>query len=112
MTSQLTLELGPIVRTVGLPRSASIQDRFEAFHHANPWVYRAVVALSRQLVGRGRSRIGIGMIFEVLRWQYQLQTVGDDFKLNNNYRSRYARLIEDNCPDLVGVFEKRAIRTP
>lgn len=89
----------------------SIQLRFEAFHRANPWVYDALVQLARDLRARGHHKIGIGMLFEVLRWQYMRSTVGDEFKLNNSYRSRYSRLIESREDDLLGVFEKRELKS-
>ena len=34
------------------------------------------------------------------------------FKLNNNYRSRYARLIMEQEADLEGVFQIRELTTP
>lgn len=92
---------------------ASIQERFQGFHEANPWVYRALVDLSRDLVARGRHKLGIGMLWEVLRWQYALRTVdpNSEFKLNDHYRSRYVRLIDNNEPDLRGRFELRSLRS-
>lgn len=89
---------------------ANITDRFEAFHQANPWVYRWLVNEARRLHQAGHTRIGIGMLFEVLRWDWMRQTVAGDFKLNNNYRSRYARLIMEQERDLAGVFETRMLR--
>lgn len=92
----------------------TIQQAFMAFHRANPWVYNALVALAHDMVDRGHSRIGIGMLAEVIRWHYYRQT--DDpssgFKLNNNYRSRYARMIAAREPALADVFETRELRTP
>ena len=92
----------------------TIEGTFRAFHEANPWVYDALVRLARDMVARGRPRLGIGMLFEVLRWQWQLATTdgASDFKLNNNYRSRFARLIMESEPDLAGVFETRALTAP
>lgn len=89
----------------------TIEEAFLNFHQANPWVYRALVQLARDMVRRGRRRIGIGMLFEVLRWQWTLGTVdpASDFKLNNNYRSRYARLIMATEHDLGDVFETRVL---
>lgn len=89
----------------------SIEASFEAFHEANPWVYRALVELARDMHDRGRGRVGMKMLFEVLRWQHALATVdpSSEFKLNNNYHSRYARLIMDNEPDLAGLFETRKL---
>jgi DNA-directed RNA polymerase specialized sigma24 family protein len=96
---------------VAVPSSDSIEASFQAFHQANPWVYRALVQLARDLRSRGRRRIGIGMLFEVLRWQWQTSTfdVHSDFKLNNNYRSRYARMIMENEPELADAFEVRRL---
>lgn len=94
---------------VGPPFGLTIEQAFCAFHAANPHVYRELVALARDATSRGVYRIGIGMLFEVLRWNVALRTGGDEFKLNNNYRSYYARLIMANEPDLGGVFETRQL---
>lgn len=94
--------------------TTSIEADFQAFHAANPWVYTALVRLARDLVERGHRRIGIGMLFEVLRWQWALATVDEasEFKLNNNYRSRYARMIMARNNSLDGVFETRTLTAP
>jgi hypothetical protein len=107
--NDLTLfELG---EWVSVPLTRNIQADFLAFHLANPWVYAGLVALARDLTARGHDRIGIGMLFEVMRWQWhRLATSPTEFKLNNNYRSRYARLIMDCEPDLADVFETRELR--
>jgi hypothetical protein len=52
------------------------------------------------------------MLFEVLRWRRMLRTAGDEFQLNNNYRSYYARLIMLQESDLEDVFETRRLSTP
>jgi hypothetical protein len=95
-------------------RRGTIQAEFEQFHNLNPWVYRALVSIAKDLVDRGHTRIGIGMLFEVLRWHYVRATTDpvSDFKLNNNYRSRYARRIMDHEPGLAGVFEVRELKSP
>jgi len=85
---------------------------FLAFHEANPKVYAELVRLARQAKARGRTKVGIGMLWEVLRWHFWLETNGaDEFKLNNNHRSRYARLIMGLEADLLGVFETRELRS-
>ena len=86
-------------------------DQFAHYDAVNPHVYHALVRLARGLVANGRRRFGIGMLFEVLRWETAMSTTGDDFKLNNNHRSRYARLIMATCPDLANVFETRELHT-
>lgn len=111
MNNQLDLFMGPLVDT---PSTAglTIDEAFNQFHTANPWVYDALVTLTRDYVSRrpGR-RVGIAMMFEVLRWQYHRKTTGDLFKLNNNYRSRYARKIMAEHADLADAFEIRWLRS-
>ena len=100
MTAQLAL---------AFDRERSIDEAFAAFHAENPHVYAELKMLALRARRRGASRIGIGMLFEVLRWRRTLRTEGEDFKLNNNYRSRYARMLNHE-PDLAGCFETRELR--
>ena len=94
---------------VGPPDGLTIEQAFLAFHAENPHVYRELVALAHEARDSGITHLGIGMLFEVLRWNVALRTGGDDFKLNNNYRSYYARLIMHNEHDLDGIFETRRL---
>ena len=82
---------------------------FREFHRKHPEVYDALVWLARDLVKRGHTQIGIGMLYEVVRWEKFLSNTHDDFKLNNNYRAYYARLIMKQEEDLRGIFETRRV---
>lgn len=95
----------------GPPSGTTIAEAFLDFHNANPGVYKHLVRLARRARQRGANKIGIGMLFEVLRWQRILETGGDVFKLNNNYRALYARLIMERESDLAGMFEIRELHT-
>lgn len=89
----------------------SIEQRFARFHADNPHVYLELRRLALDLVRRGHQRIGIGMLTEVLRWS-AMTTRGDDaYKINNDYRALYARLLADNEPALADVFEFRRLRS-
>ena len=105
------LELHP-VNTKVPPALEGNRARFEWFHESNPHVYRNLRALAlgmrRQ---RGKKRVGIKMLYEVLRYQYDIQTTGQEFKLNNNYTAYYARLLMAQEPELAGLFEVREIRS-
>ena len=82
---------------------------FAQFHRENPHVYRQLVKLCRQAKRSGRDRWSINGVFEVLRWSTMI-TTGDDFKLNNDYRADYARLVMAQEPELNGFFETRSRR--
>lgn len=88
-----------------------LDARFSAFHAAHPEVYEHLVRLARQGVARGRRRLGIGQLFEVLRWETNVGDPGAEYRLNNSYRSRYVRLIEAHESDLADLFETRELRT-
>jgi hypothetical protein len=105
---QLELELGEYVKP---PRveGATIQERFEQFHRLNPWVLDAFERLTVDWLARGHTKLGIGMLNEVLRWQYGRQTQGDVYKLNDHYRSRYVRLMIERHPEWDDVFETRQL---
>ena len=100
---------GAVTGHVGPPAGKTIEQAFLDFHRINPHVYTELVKLTRQLHDRGVTRVGIKMLFEVLRWQHLLATAGDDFKLNNNFTSYYARMIMINNPDLKGIFLTRRL---
>lgn len=92
------------------PRPAAASEAaFQAFHAENPHVYAALVELARAAKEKGAAEIGIGMLWEVLRWRLFFETTDANFKLNNNHRSRYARLIMAQEPDLAGIFEVREL---
>jgi hypothetical protein len=92
-------------------KEATIQDRFEAFEKANPHVYAALRTLALQMLGNGVRQYGIKGLFEILRWQFALQTNGEPFRLCNDYTSRYARLLIERNPELDGFFELRELRS-
>jgi hypothetical protein len=91
---------------------ATIQAAFSAFHAAHPEVYDKLRDLALDLVHRGHRRhLGIGMLWETLRYHTLLGAAPgeDDYRLNNNYRSRYARMLMAREPELDGVFELRRV---
>ena len=109
MTDQLALPLGNLTIPDHQPE-ATIQERFEAFHAANPWVAQAIIALAESAKAHGERRVGMKALFERLRWSYNRATVGDRWKLNNSLTSRYARYVAEVRPDLADLFETRSLR--
>jgi hypothetical protein len=95
-------------------RAKTIDVRFRDFHDANPLVYASLVRLAREAKGKGHERISIGMLWEVLRWNRLVAVVDltSEYELNDNYRSRFARLIMQQEPELDGIFEVRELRSP
>lgn len=94
------------------PQQSDIQKAFEEFHASNPHVYTSLARLARQAKARGHRRIGIELLFAVLRWESLLATESTDgFKLNDHMTSRYSRLLMAQEPDLEGMFAVRQLRS-
>lgn len=108
-----TFVLKPLVRPEkdegegGPAGSSELERQFLRFHELNPHVYSTIVEISLGLQKHGLKRTGISMVFERMRWMWAMQTRGDDYKLNNNYRAFYARMVMDEHPKLQGFFETR-----
>ena len=92
-------------------RNATIDERFIDFHRANPHVAKNLRTLAFQLKAAGRSRIGMKLLVEKLRWEYLVKTehVAKEYTINNDFTSRYARLLMQE-PNLAGLFETRSLR--
>jgi hypothetical protein len=88
----------------------SIQARFEDFDRKHPEVCRRLVRLAFELKERGFKRCGMKFLFERLRWFYWVERGDADFKLNNDFHSRYARKIMAEFPELQGFFEVRELK--
>lgn len=103
------LQLLPIKR---IKHKGSIDQRFAEFHKNNPHVYQNLLHLAIQVQLAGRKRIGMKSLYERIRWEYVSKTKyeQEDFKLDNNFTSRYARMIVNNVPYLKGMFELRDLR--
>lgn len=110
MTTYADLEL-PIADLV-IPEyaeRATIQERWELWERANPWVVPFVEALIRRLLDKGHTRVGLKQCWEVVRYEYGA-TTGDRFKANNDFTSRAARLILQRHPEWGPFIETRELR--
>ena len=106
---QLELDLGEFTQPAYEPEM-TLDDRFALFHAENPWVLRAYEKLAADWVARGHTRLGVKMLTEIIRWQYGRQTTGKQFRVNNSFTSRYARLMLERNPGWAGLFETRGLR--
>lgn len=101
----------------------TIQENFEDFHAANPHVYEMFIFFFKELLRLGHKRISPRFVMERIRWEMMAPTIaspgagwhvsaGKPFKINNNFSSRYARLLLKMHPAAEKVIEIREIKTP
>ena len=111
MTAQLELEIADLVTPDYAPE-ATIQERYEAWRDANPWVIPAIARLLDEWSDNGGRKVGVKSAAEVIRWRYQAVTRdAAGFKINNSYVSRVARDVIARFPHLASVIETRELRS-
>lgn len=99
------------------PPDDDVQKRWLEYHKRNPKVYALLVRFTREAFkaaaarGRDLKRYGIQAVAERARWFVFFETdEAEDFKLPNEFLSRYARQIMTCEPDLRSAFELRTLR--
>ena len=93
-------------------RELTIQERFEIFHEDNPDVYEFLLEKARA-ANLLEYKTGMKCFWEMLRWHTFMVVKKDQstFKLNNDFTSRYARLLMDENSELDGYFEIRELKS-
>lgn len=92
----------------------TIQERFELWLRANPFVCDLFVHYALEARNKGFEHYGIQSIAERVRWHLDFETEDSygGWKINNTYLSRLARYIEENEPLLKDFFSKRKLLRP
>ena len=88
----------------------SIDERFHHFDKENPTVYVLFKQFATQAAISGLKRYGAKAIFELIRWQINIETKNSKFKINNSYVSRYVRKLICECPEFTNFFETRILK--
>ena len=89
-------------------RSGPLWRGFLSFHEANPWVYMRLAEMCSDLRRRGFRHYSTRTLISVLRFEWDLQTGGDDVrveggarikvKLNDHHSPYYARMLIEADP--------------
>lgn len=102
------LDLAPIEQPT-YDRGMSLDDRYAVWLAANPNVLAAAESLVAEWLDKGHTRVGIGMVAEVLRYRTGIQSAASEWKIDNSMRSRLARTLIDLHPTWADAFELRAL---
>ena len=85
-------------------------EKYKEWDARNPQFYPLFCQFTSQLLERGWANIGVALIFERIRWESMTTTVGEPFKLNNNYKSIYARRFMRDFAQHDGCFRLRELK--
>lgn len=59
-----------------------------------------------EVARRGRDRYAVSAIVERIRWHVDIETTGDEVKINNDFRAYYARMFMAKYPQYP-IFQTR-----
>jgi hypothetical protein len=83
------------------------RELFYKWHNKNPFVWKAIENIFLDKAKNGQKRIGLKEIFEELRQTIIKEKNDDEWKLNNNWTSAYARILAFKYPELSHFLEIR-----
>lgn len=88
----------------------SIREDFELFDSENPQVYELFKHFAFEAIRAGKKTLSSYLIIERIRWETEVVTRDEPFKVNNNYRPDYARKFMKDFPEHGGIFRTRQLR--
>ncbi len=83
--------------------------KYHEYRRDNPRVERLFEEYAKIAHAAGRSKIGVRLVWERIRWDEFLNTDSDP-KMPNDFAAFYSRLIMRDNPELEGLFETRRSR--
>ena len=96
--------------TLRFDRERSIDERFAEWLRLNPHVLDTFRRSAQRLRDAGHRRYSSRGICEAMRFNRAVVTTRiDDFKINNNWTSRLARVLIDEDPSWADFFETRRL---
>ena len=95
------------------PRCGTIAERFTAWIEAHPQVFELFKQYATEAMAAGQRRYSADALVQRIRWHLTVETVptdGTEFKINDHYSSRLARMLVEAEPKFEGFFELRQLR--
>ncbi len=93
-------------------KTKTLDEKFFQYHNDNPHVLKLFLNYARQVKDVGFQHYGFHTIMHRVRWHLNVETKDSEgYKMNNNYSSRYARLLVKENPEFEGFFRNRKLTT-
>ena len=85
----------------------SLSHRWLAFDRSNPRVYDLFKQFAFQSINAGAEHCSGQLVVERIRWEVAIQTLGEEFKVPNEYIPFMSRRFMTDFPTHWGFFEIR-----
>ena len=87
-----------------------LRERWWTWHLKNPHVYSEIEKAALSVAATGATRYSVWPIIGHLRFMETLRTVGDDFKISNDWQALYARLFLFLHPEHSDLFATKEMK--
>jgi len=88
-----------------------LQESAREFIQENPDFCKEFENYALTLLRTGRKKISSSLICERIRWDRQMETTDQDFKVNNSFFAYLGRWFMNKHPEFEGCFRTRKLRT-
>jgi len=88
----------------------SIREGFQQFHKENPQIFREFEKVCLIQIASGRKKISSKEVINYIRWNRNVSSSDENFRINDAYQSYYARLFTSIYPQYQDKFEFRKLR--
>ena len=66
-------------------------EAFKKFDRNNPHVWKLFTDIVIKHINSGHNRGSVEFIFNIMRWEHDMETTDPFYKINNNHKPYYAR---------------------
>ena len=86
------------------------KQEFWLWHKANPRIWEYFQRFAFEAINHRRKKISHWLIINRIRWETNIVTTGEDFKISNDYIAFYARLWRAMYPQHKELFNIKRMR--
>jgi|TARA_R100000152_G_C6778875_1_gene209955 hypothetical protein len=86
------------------------KQKWWEWHKENPQVWEKFKEYTFDAIASGRRHYSHWAIVNRIRWNKEIETSGEDFKISNDYISFYARLFHAKYPEHDGFFKLKPLK--
>jgi hypothetical protein len=85
-------------------RNMTQKQEWWKWHKLNPNVYELFKKFTFEAIDKGHTRFSHWLVMNRIRWETSIDTVGDEFKIRNDFIAYYARLFMHEFPEHNEIF--------
>ena len=91
-------------------RESPAKKKWREWHEKNPNVYWLFKRFTFEAIEKGHEHLSPWLIINRIRWETEVATTGQDFKISNNFIAYYSRKFMEDYPEYDGFFRTKPMK--